>query len=303
MPPERGPTPATGNGMDPRHDRNPLVSSFEAPQRASTSRRPSGASIHSQGAQIMGHNSPQPPHSPVSASSSNTHPWSTPREMDDRQPWSNSPQSGFTTLPSNSSGSGQQGIHKNHRLPRLTTPGDDQTEHDEEGPRSAPTSSPMTGTAAVFGHQPPRSSSTPDPRTSGPNSNRSSPVTSPTDARPSFSGSLPYQSSSQADPRYPAPRAAFMANAPSSSSSAYGDGAMAVRRSETPSSMSSAHGPSTSTIQSVPQSGQPQAKRSGSVTYCAKCGQAVRGQFVRALHQVYHLDCFRCKVSLSFNEC
>lgn len=43
-------------------------------------------------------------------------------------------------------------------------------------------------------------------------------------------------------------------------------------------------------------------RRSGSVTYCAKCGLAVRGQFVRALHQVYHLDCFRCRVSANTNN-
>jgi hypothetical protein len=61
--------------------------------------------------------------------------------------------------------------------------------------------------------------------------------------------------------------------------------------------MSSAHGPAASSM--VPNASVAQSsKRSGSVTYCAKCGLAVRGQFVRALHQVYHLDCFRCKVRL-----
>lgn len=32
---------------------------------------------------------------------------------------------------------------------------------------------------------------------------------------------------------------------------------------------------------------------------CAKCGLQMTGQFVRALGTVYHLDCFRCQVSVS----
>ena len=32
-------------------------------------------------------------------------------------------------------------------------------------------------------------------------------------------------------------------------------------------------------------------------TSCGQCGQGVRGQFVRAMGKVYHLQCFRCKVS------
>ena len=32
---------------------------------------------------------------------------------------------------------------------------------------------------------------------------------------------------------------------------------------------------------------------------CAKCGQQLTGQFVRALDATYHLDCFTCRVSMS----
>ncbi|KAL7421357.1 Rho-type GTPase activating protein Rga1 [Cryptotrichosporon argae] len=40
---------------------------------------------------------------------------------------------------------------------------------------------------------------------------------------------------------------------------------------------------------------QGQRNGRGPATYCAKCGQVVRGQFVRAMQQVFHLDCFRCR--------
>lgn len=30
---------------------------------------------------------------------------------------------------------------------------------------------------------------------------------------------------------------------------------------------------------------------------CKKCGEALTGQFVRALDGTFHLDCFRCRVS------
>ncbi|KAI0842070.1 RhoGAP-domain-containing protein [Hypoxylon sp. FL0890] len=34
---------------------------------------------------------------------------------------------------------------------------------------------------------------------------------------------------------------------------------------------------------------------SGQVRVCAKCGESLTGQFVRALEGTYHLDCFRCR--------
>jgi len=33
---------------------------------------------------------------------------------------------------------------------------------------------------------------------------------------------------------------------------------------------------------------------------CQKCGNALTGQFVRALGGTYHLDCFKCRVSTDF---
>jgi hypothetical protein len=34
------------------------------------------------------------------------------------------------------------------------------------------------------------------------------------------------------------------------------------------------------------------------LTTCAKCSLAIVGQFVRALGGTYHLDCFKCEVSM-----
>lgn len=36
---------------------------------------------------------------------------------------------------------------------------------------------------------------------------------------------------------------------------------------------------------------------SGQLRICKKCGEALTGQFVRALGGTFHLDCFRCRVS------
>jgi hypothetical protein len=40
----------------------------------------------------------------------------------------------------------------------------------------------------------------------------------------------------------------------------------------------------------------PKPKRSGKI--CGKCGEGLTGQFVRALGDTYHLECFTCHVSL-----
>jgi hypothetical protein len=44
----------------------------------------------------------------------------------------------------------------------------------------------------------------------------------------------------------------------------------------------------------------PKPKRSGKI--CGKCGEGLTGQFVRALGDTYHLECFTCHVSPSFLE-
>jgi hypothetical protein len=46
-----------------------------------------------------------------------------------------------------------------------------------------------------------------------------------------------------------------------------------------------------------PQLGPPKPKRSGKI--CGKCGEGLTGQFVRALGDTYHLECFTCHVSHS----
>jgi hypothetical protein len=44
------------------------------------------------------------------------------------------------------------------------------------------------------------------------------------------------------------------------------------------------------------QQDRPKAKRSGKI--CGKCGEGLTGQFVRALGDTYHLECFTCHVRL-----
>lgn len=39
---------------------------------------------------------------------------------------------------------------------------------------------------------------------------------------------------------------------------------------------------------------------SGTLRICKKCGEPLTGQFVRALGGTFHLDCFKCAVSLIF---
>lgn len=47
-------------------------------------------------------------------------------------------------------------------------------------------------------------------------------------------------------------------------------------------------------------SGHSNGNASASPQVCSTCGLPMTGQFVRALGTVYHLDCFRCKVSAMF---
>lgn len=50
---------------------------------------------------------------------------------------------------------------------------------------------------------------------------------------------------------------------------------------------------------------RPRANRttSGQVRVCKKCGEALMGQFVRALDGTFHLDCFKCRVSSYPSNC
>ena len=50
----------------------------------------------------------------------------------------------------------------------------------------------------------------------------------------------------------------------------------------------------TDPVQNDQQAQPPKPKRSGKI--CAKCGEGLTGQFVRALGGTYHLECFTCHV-------
>ena len=45
--------------------------------------------------------------------------------------------------------------------------------------------------------------------------------------------------------------------------------------------------------------GAPSGKPPSALRICKKCGEALTGQFVRALGGTFHLDCFRCRVGKS----
>jgi hypothetical protein len=54
-----------------------------------------------------------------------------------------------------------------------------------------------------------------------------------------------------------------------------------------------------SAVQESKPQGQTSRRPSGS-RLCAKCGNSLSGQFVRALDGTYHLECFTCHVSFDY---
>jgi hypothetical protein len=267
---------------------------------ASGSRRPSANSIQSShhSHSTSPHLAHQPPLSPASVSSSSTYPWMTPREHGDMGSsgagqLSTSPQAGLAQLPQHQQlPSPMDHPRKHYNLPRIATPSDRSGRSpstddmmEDGGPRSAPpVSSPLAGPALPFAAHPLRSASDPS-RTGDQGSGRSSPMTSPTGGPdPQM---VHYKSRSQDGSGLPPPRGSSFTNMAAAMEHQ-------ARRSETPTSTTSSQQATPLQIQQQPP---PNPKRSGSTTCCAKCGNTVHGQFVRALHQVYHLDCFRCKVS------
>lgn len=261
----------------------------------SGSRRPSANSIQSSHHSTSPHLVNQPPLSPASVSSSSTYPWMTPREHGDMGSGgqlSSSPQAALAQLPQhNQLPSPMDHPRKHYNLPRIATPSDRSAhspstdDMEDGGPRSAPSvSSPLAGPAVPFAAPPLRSASDPS-RTGDQGSGRSSPMTSPVGG-PEPQGAH-FKSRSQDGSGLPPPRGSSFTNMAAAMEHQ-------ARRSETPTSTTSSQQATPLQIQQQPP---PNPKRSGSTTCCAKCGNTVHGQFVRALHQVYHLDCFRCKVS------
>jgi hypothetical protein len=272
---------------------------------SSTSRRPSSSSIH---------------HSPTSTSSSSRHGHGPMTDSSSGKGWSGN---GVASKAGNSEG---VGIGPGQRLPRITTSSHwarETNSQTEEGPRSAPTSGPLRPSHDGLQTGPLRSSSSPDPRNrngfhSG--SNEHSPSNSPTESRfpttttsPSLILGPPYpvtsRGTSPAPNASPADDSQNNPNIPPRISSHNAD-----TRTITPqNSHPSLHGPlATGTsegsmigcesqslnVREASGSATPRSKR-GEPTYCGQCGQVVHGQFVRAMSKVFHLNCFRCKVSVA----
>ena len=196
----------------------------------------------------------------------------------------------------------------NQRLPRIKTSYAD----DNDGPHSAPPNGPLRPPSGSFGQNGPlRSSSSPDPRLT--HSRGSSPSRSPTEyvsnsssqnsqlhhhhngAGPSNLGPtynqrsvspanvlIPPRSSSQTENSRPITPG-------SGQSHEYFDAVATPRNAhETPPFVTL----NESQVVSTPKSGKRHEP-----AFCGQCGNPVHGQFVRAMGKVYHLDCFRCKVS------
>lgn len=192
------------------------------------------------------------------------------------------PGHGWKSSANDSNGSQQQ-----VRLPRITTVNVDAGT--SSGPMSAPLQ-PAQGrnllpTSSQSG--PLRSSTTPDPRTSP----RVSPSNSPIENRPNPVLGPPSSS------RGPSPAGSSRSQIPPIAvpprRSSHMDGGMSSRSSQH--SLNDQETPTNVTPLTFPV---PQTRtRRGEPTYCGQCGQVVHGQFVRAMGHVYHLNCFRCKVS------
>jgi hypothetical protein len=191
-------------------------------------------------------------------------------------------------------GVGVGGYPSPRQLPRITTssPG---PSGDGDGPRSAPPRPPNG--LLPRESQPLRSSSSPDPRTpSYPGSERSS----PTEPRPYFAGGpAPVLGSPFPVPRPHRPTASPtntpLPIPPRKSSQTDLDRVLQSQNSHT-SLSDGGHSDATQSASTLTPREQ-RTGRSRDPTYCGQCGQVVHGQFVRAMGKVFHLNCFRCKVS------
>lgn len=219
----------------------------------------------------------------------------------------------------------------NGRLPRIKTSHADEQYHSqagEGGPRSAPINGPLRPPPESYpSNGPMRSSSSPDPWLS--HSRGTSPSRSPTDYRTNFASGSPLSGPSVlAGQEGRSGHGHGMAQAPpgnilipprSSSQSEYSrpiTPESSVHMStesydpgSTPRNAADAApvgSQSDRTLQHQQQQQHSSSTASGTTSrsgkrhepaYCGQCGEVVHGQFVRAMGKVYHLHCFRCKVS------
>jgi hypothetical protein len=214
------------------------------------------------------------------------------------------------------------------RLPRITTSNVDRYQ-DTSAPHSAPSASSASGSGSGSlrpngQHQqqynvPLRSASSPDPwqSSSGTPHNRGSPSSSPIDgSRPSVILGPPAHPFPIKSPRGPSPSGSLGSNrergisgsnaAPPSvippRGSSFIDSERGIASRSSQQSLTDTSG----TDHSVPSNPPsltfpvPQTRSRRGETYCGQCAQVVHGQFVCAMGHVYHLNCFRCKVSYRF---
>lgn len=215
-------------------------------------------------------------------------------------------------------GGGGGGLGQTSKLPRITTSVPDPN---DDGPRSAPIAGPLRPPVLAM-NGPMRSSSSPDPWTTSASASNNDRI-SPIDTRPPPLLGNPYPAPSLQfpTPQLPAPprRSSHQnyqnqnQNPASSAFPPSGQNASAERQDRSLGSQSSHHSLSASNAASSDvttnadtssQRGKETRQgRSREPTYCGQCNQVVHGQFVRAMGKVYHLNCFRCKVSMILAVC
>ena len=277
IPPPRMESPRPSMSSGSRDGGSTPRSSFDQTGEASSSRRPSTSSLHQ---------------SQTSTPASSRRQFVSQHPLEERNGW-------------HTEGGGTQTA----RLPRITTYNVDRQGHDEDkdGPRSAPTNgslkAPQDGVNKTDrANGPLRSSSSPEPWSST-QSQRSSPSQSPVESRP-----IPGAEPPLLGRPYTSPNQRRSANLPQPPiplrDSSY-DHTIKSQSSHPSLAGSAASNDKASTSQTatdapsivVNQSSTPRSGRRGSPTTCGQCGQLVHGQFVRAMGKVFHLNCFRCKVS------
>ncbi|KAK4687632.1 hypothetical protein P7C73_g2473, partial [Tremellales sp. Uapishka_1] len=161
------------------------------------------------------------------------------------------------------------------RLPRIVTSRVQDSNGNGEGPRSAPALGPLMPPGSDrYTNGPVRSSSSPDPSTSS----------SPTEYRPHPHADLaphPKDGNGRVNssiPTIPPRQSSYTTEQP-----------------ERPSTSQSTNTVNESSESSTTVQSSRSGGRSGSSAMCGHCNQVVHGQFVRAMQQVFHLNCFRCR--------
>lgn len=259
--------------------------------------------------------------SPVSASSSSRHDprngWTGQQQQPQTQP-------AYMQAGTGGSSSGSSSSANYGKLPRIQTSNVDsprrrgEDDNHSNGPHSAPLDGPLRPpdsqqSGQRFAGGPLRSSSSPEPWST--NSRGSSPSHSPIDHRPNMTAGYPTRngiasydpapgSITMPIPQLPTRKSSVTDKArpltPQSSHPSLAGSSKNGSPSTPTASRATSDGPPVTSVsdgRSATGGPTPKANKRHEPAQCGQCGNVVHGQFVRAMGKVYHLNCFRCKVS------